>query len=160
MRSLPSEDPASGSLAFQHFNNIYVIFSWALIVIAIQEYFDRDGWSRFRAWFNELDTAAAAKTTTALERLGQGNKSALKSVGKGVSEYKIDFGPGYRIYFGNDGDRLVILLGGGEKKRQNHDIANAHAAWREYKQRKKESLQVGPPKAASKVATSKNQKQK
>ena len=55
----------------------------------------------------------------------QGNFSKVKGVGAGVFEYKIDFGPGYRIYFGKDGDRLVILIGGGTKKRQQQDIAAA-----------------------------------
>jgi putative addiction module killer protein len=54
----------------------------------------------------------------AVTRLGQGNFSNVKGVGSGVSEYKIDFGPGYRIYTGKYGDHLVILLGGGTKKRQ------------------------------------------
>jgi putative addiction module killer protein len=57
------------------------------------------------------------------------------------SEYKIDFGPGYRIYFGKDGDRLVILLGGGVKKRQQQDIAAAHECWAVYKRRKKREVQ-------------------
>ena len=67
-----------------------------------------------------------------------GNFSKAKGVGAGVSEYKIDFGPGYRIYFGRDGDTLVILLGGGTKKRQNKDIQSAQVCWADYKQRKKE----------------------
>ena len=54
-----------------------------------------------------------------------------------MSEYKIDFGPGYRIYFGKDGERLVILVGGGTKKRQQRDIAHAKAIWKDYKQRKR-----------------------
>ena len=74
----------------------------------------------------------------AVIRLGQGNFSNVKGVGSGVFEYRIDFGPGYRIYLGKDGDRLVILLGGGTKKRQNTDIAMAIARWQDYKQRKKE----------------------
>ncbi len=57
------------------------------------------------------------KVTVALERIAGGNTSSIKPVGEGVSEYKIDFGPGYRIYFGKDGDRLVILLGGGTNDR-------------------------------------------
>ena len=60
-----------------------------------------------------------------------------RSVGEGVSEYKIDWGPGYRIYFGKDGGRLVILIGGGSKKRQAADIAAAKKRWTEYKRRKK-----------------------
>ncbi len=63
---------------------------------------------------------------------------APKNVGAGVSEYRIDFGPGYRVYLGKDGDTLIILLGGGTKKRQQKDIEAAQALWREYKQRKRQ----------------------
>jgi len=66
-----------------------------------------------------------------------GNLSNTKGVGKGVLEYKIDFGPGYRIYFGKDGERLVILIGGGTKKRQDNDIAAAQVCWADYKRRKR-----------------------
>ena len=61
----------------------------------------------------------------------------MRSVGSGVQELKIDFGPGYRVYFGYDGPALVILLGGGTKSRQNTDILGAHESWREYRERKK-----------------------
>jgi putative addiction module killer protein len=74
----------------------------------------------------------------AVTRLGQGNFSNVKGVGSGVSEYKIDFGPGYRIYTGKDGDHLVILLGGGTKKRQSTDISEAIARWQDYKRRRNE----------------------
>jgi putative addiction module killer protein len=67
----------------------------------------------------------------------QGNYSNVKSVGSGVHECRIDFGPGYRVYFGKDGEHLILLLGGGTKKRQQNDINNAIAAWRDYKNRKK-----------------------
>src|SRR5713101_2311143 len=86
--------------------------------------------------FRSVDAAAAAKVTTALRRLELGNVSNVKGVGSGVFEYRIDFGPGYRVYFGKDGDRLVILLGGGTKKRQQHDISAAIANWENYKRRK------------------------
>ena len=94
------------------------------------------GSSPFATWFSGLDALAAAKVATALYRLEQGNFSNVKSIGKGVSEYKIDFGPGYRVYFGQEGDELVILLGGGAKKTQAKDIRIAHALWAEYKQAK------------------------
>lgn len=61
----------------------------------------------------------------------------MKSVGSGVHECRIDFGPGYRVYFGKDGERLVILLGGGTKKRQQRDINDAIARWQDYKNRKR-----------------------
>ena len=74
----------------------------------------------------------------AITRMAQGNLSNTKGVGGGLQEYRIDFGPGYRIYFGRDGERLVILLGGGTKRRQSDDIRNAQALWADYRQRKKE----------------------
>jgi putative addiction module killer protein len=74
----------------------------------------------------------------------QGNLSKVKGVGSGVFEYRIDFGPGYRIYFGKDGDRLVILIGGGTKKRQQLDIAAAQECWAAYKRRKRQEVQQCP----------------
>lgn len=96
--------------------------------------YTKAGVSPFADWFSALDAQAAAKVAAALYRLEQGNFSNVKSVGKGVSEYKIDFGPGYRIYFGQEGDELVILLGGGSKKTQGKDIQAARMRWAEYKQ--------------------------
>jgi putative addiction module killer protein len=79
--------------------------------------------------------------TIALTRMEQGNFSNAKGVGAGVYEYKIDFGRGYRIYFGRDGERIVILIGGGTKKRQNKDIQAAQQCWADYKLRKKQEIQ-------------------
>ncbi len=62
-----------------------------------------------------------------------GHTSAMKSVGLGVSEYRIDSGPGYRIYFGREGTTLILLLGGGTKRRQQKDIAKAQQHWSDYK---------------------------
>jgi putative addiction module killer protein len=104
--------------------------------IKVVEYL-QNGVSVFENWFNGLDAQAAAKVTTALYRLEQGNVSNVKSVGQGVSEYKIDFGPGYRIYFGREGNMLVILLGGGAKKTQSRDMRNAQLLWAQYKTDKK-----------------------
>ena len=75
-----------------------------------------------------------------VHRLEQGNFCNVKGVGAGVYECRIDFGPGYRIYFGKDGDRLVILLAGGTKKRQDADITAAKANWRDYKRRKRQEV--------------------
>jgi putative addiction module killer protein len=81
--------------------------------------------------------AIIAVTASDFTKLGLGNWSNVKGVGGGVYERVIDFGPGYRIYFGKDGDKVVILLAGGTKKRQDTDIINAKARWQDYKQRKK-----------------------
>lgn len=101
-----------------------------------EEYLDEAGRSPFGRWFNSLSGQAAARVVTALYRLENGNTSNVKSVGRGVSELRIDHGPGYRVYFGWDGRTLIILLGGGSKKRQQRDIRLAHQRWQEYKYRK------------------------
>jgi putative addiction module killer protein len=107
-------------------------------MVTVKEYIDDNGNSPFARWFDNLDPQAAAKVATALLRMEQGNFSNAKGVGVGVSEYKIDYGPGYRVYFGRDGEKLVILLGGGTKKRQQKDIETAKALWQDYKKRKKQ----------------------
>ena len=101
------------------------------------DYLDPAGRSPFGQWFGKLPGPAAAKITAALYRLTEGNTSNAKSVGQGVHELRIDFGPGYRVYFGMDGATLIILLGGGSKQRQQRDIAQAHASWQDYRQRKR-----------------------
>ena len=109
-------------------------------MIEVREYLDAEGKSPYAKWFDRLNAAAAVKVTTAVHRMEQGNFSNVKGVGAGVYEFKIDFGPGYRIYFGKDGDRLVILLAGGTKKRQDADITAAKANWRDYKRRKRQEV--------------------
>jgi len=106
-------------------------------VVELREYLDVAGRSPFSVWFGRLNAPAAAKITVALTRLSHGHRSNIKPLGAGVSEYKVDFGPGYRIYLGWDGERLVILLAGGTKKRQQVDIAEAQARWVDYRKRKK-----------------------
>ena len=105
-------------------------------MIEVREYINAGGGSPYARWFNRLNAQAAAKVATALVRMEQGNLSAVKGVGSGVFEYRIDFGPGYRIYFGRDGDVLIILLGGGTKKRQQQAIETSKDLWRDYKRRK------------------------
>jgi putative addiction module killer protein len=104
----------------------------------IRYYVAAGGHQPFAEWFADLQVVARAKVTRAIVRLEQGNSSSVKSVGEGVLEYRIDFGPGYRVYFGRDGDALVILLTGGTKKRQQRDIDAAHEYWQDYKKRKRE----------------------
>jgi putative addiction module killer protein len=103
----------------------------------IRYYVATGGRQPFAEWFSDLETVARAKVTRAIIRLEQGNFSNVKSVGEGVFEYKIDSGPGYRVYFGQDGETLVILLTGGTKKRQQRDIKAAHDYWRDYKESKR-----------------------
>ena len=91
--------------------------------------------SPFAAWFDSIDASAAAKITAALYRLEMGNFSNVKGVGAGVFERTIDFGPGYRIYFGKAGQELVILLGGSSKRRQSAAIAAAQERWHDYRRR-------------------------
>jgi putative addiction module killer protein len=108
-------------------------------VIEIRQYIDSAGRNPFDRWFDKLDADTQARIAIALDRLERGNDSAAKGVGGGVQKLRLDFGPGYRIYFGRDGVRVVILLGGGTKRRQQADIARALALWREYKERKQEA---------------------
>jgi len=107
-------------------------------MLSLLEYLAAGGENPFRDWFDSLDATAAAKVTVALARMQQGNLSNAKGVGGGVQEYRIDFGPGYRVYFGRDGDAIVILLGGGTKRRQRQDIEDAKARWADYKRRKRQ----------------------
>ena len=105
-------------------------------MIELRYYLSGDGKSPFEEWFSRLDAQAAAKVAKALVRLEQGNLSNAKGVGAGVLEYRIDWGPGYRVYFGRDGNVLVILLTGGTKKRQQRDIEEAQGLWADYKKRR------------------------
>ena len=109
-------------------------------MIEIREYIDPEGGSPYANWFNRLNAPAAAKVVAALVRMEQGNLSNTKGVGGGDFECRIDFGPGYRVYFGKDGDTLIILLGGGMKKRQQKDIQDGRTIWKEYKRRKREEV--------------------
>lgn len=101
----------------------------------VEEYLREDGTSPYEEWFMGLDTVAAAKITTVKLKMEQGNLSNVKWF-RGIGEYRLDWGPGYRVYIGRDGERLIILLGGGTKKGQQRDIDRAESLWDEYKQRK------------------------
>ena len=101
-------------------------------MVEIRYYVTAGSREPFAEWFAELDPIASAKIARAIARMEQGNFSNVKSVGEGVLEYKIDFGPGYRIYFGRDGETIIVLLTGGTKKRQQRDIDAARAYWQDY----------------------------
>lgn len=96
----------------------------------------KDGTRPFDAQFDTLEARAAARVITIVARLERGLRPDVEPVGDGAFEAKIDYGPGYRIYFALDGSELVILLLCGSKKRQNIDINDAKTYWSEYKQRK------------------------
>lgn len=88
----------------------------------------------FSDWLNSLrDSVARRRILTRLRRLEQGNYGDFKAIGSGVNELRFFFGAGYRVYFGEDGDTLVVLLCGGNKSSQRRDIEQAQAYWQEYK---------------------------
>jgi len=97
----------------------------------IREYTE-SGRSPFADWHGRLDPVTAARVDTCIRRLELGNFGAAKRLRGGVSELRMDFGPGYRVYYGQDGNTVVILLGGGDKRRQSADIAAAVRRWKNY----------------------------
>jgi putative addiction module killer protein len=108
--------------------------------IDVRYYEDERGGCPFERFFNRLRGIAAVKVTASITRIRVGNTADSKSVGKGVSELRINWGPGYRLYYGWDGEKLVILLSGGakrSKKQQSADITKAQEYWADYKRRKR-----------------------
>ncbi len=90
----------------------------------VREYIREDGSNPYKKWFDSLDAQAAARISVAKARLELGNTSNIKWF-EGIGEYKIDWGPGYRIYLAQDGKSLIVLFGGGTKKKQQADIDRA-----------------------------------
>jgi putative addiction module killer protein len=99
----------------------------------IREYTE-SGRSPFAEWFNGLDAVTAARVDRYLRRLEAGNFGAAKALREGVFELRLDFGPGHRVYYGREHRTIIILLGGGSKRRQGADIAAALYRWKRYKQ--------------------------
>ncbi len=99
----------------------------------IREYVE-NGRSPFAEWFGGLEKVTANRVNMYIRRLEAGNSGAAKPLQDGVFEVRLDFGPGYRVYYGRDGKTIIILLGGGNKRRQDTDIAAAIARWKRYKQ--------------------------
>jgi putative addiction module killer protein len=126
----------------------------------VQEYILEDGSSPYKKWFDSLDAVAAAKVTTAKVRMELGVISSIKWIG-GIGEYKIDWGPGYRIYLAQDGADLIILFGGGTKRSQGADIKEAKRLHEEYKTRKAEHARLKAEQEKAKATKhKKNQKGK
>jgi putative addiction module killer protein len=107
-----------------------------MLEFTVVHYVASDGLAPIEAWFQSLGHMVAAKVVVALGRLAAGNFSNVKPVGAGVLELRIHYGPGYRVYFGRDAERIIVLLGGGTKQRQQRDISAARNAWRDYWKRR------------------------
>ncbi|MEI7932334.1 MAG: type II toxin-antitoxin system RelE/ParE family toxin [Alphaproteobacteria bacterium] len=112
------------------------------MTISVIEYLREDGSSPYKTWFDGLDRQAAVKVATATLRLEMGNTSNVKWLA-GIGEYRIDWGPGYRIYLAREGEAVIVLFGGGTKRRQQADIEQAKALFAEYKTRKAASKAKG-----------------
>ena len=110
--------------------------------VIVREYIRADGSSPFEKWFDSLNNMAAAKITVAISRLEHGNTSSIKWFG-GIGEYRIDWGPGYRIYLVREGETLIVFFGGGTKKTQKSDIKIAKQFFQEYKDRKRHVIKTG-----------------
>jgi putative addiction module killer protein len=102
----------------------------------IKRYIKQNGTVPFAEWFSSLrDVNAKIRIDKRLERVSSGNLGDCRSVGEGVCELKIDYGPGYRVYFGQVGSAIVLLLCGGDKSTQDEDISKAKKYWRDYERR-------------------------
>ncbi|HXR05882.1 MAG TPA: type II toxin-antitoxin system RelE/ParE family toxin [Candidatus Acidoferrum sp.] len=96
----------------------------------------REGRIPFNEWLDDVgDQKAVARILARLARVRQGNLGDCKGVGEGVAELRVDYGPGYRVYFGQKGQTLVILLCGGDKRTQERDIQRAKQFWQDYNER-------------------------
>ncbi len=107
------------------------------MALTIREYQTADGKSPFREWLDTLTKAVRARIQARVLRFELGNLGDHKSVGEGVSEARVMFGPGYRIYFGKDGDSIIVLLGGRDKGSQVKDIARAQGFRRDFLEAKR-----------------------
>jgi putative addiction module killer protein len=102
----------------------------------IRNYLTADGRNPFDEWLDALrDRRAKAKIRARLDRVEDGNLGDYKSVGEGVFELRINYGSGYRIYFGQEGLTIIILLCGGDKSTQAQDIGKAQEYWNDYRNR-------------------------
>jgi putative addiction module killer protein len=106
-------------------------------MVTVQEYIAADGRNHYREWFVDLKGEAARKAATAVYRMAAGNTAGLKSIGAGLAEWRIHWGPGIRIYVHQDGEELIVLMGGSVKGNQGTEIKEAARLVEEYRQRKK-----------------------
>ena len=108
-------------------------------MIRVVHYITEDGADHFDRWLRRQNPQVRARVQTRIDRIELGNFGDHHGVGSGVFELRLNFGPGYRIYYGLDGDELVILLGGGSKRLQQRDIDMAKVRWRAYRQEKRDA---------------------
>ncbi len=102
-------------------------------------YLDRNGDAPYSRWINCLaDLKGRAKIRERIARVRLGNIGDCEPVGEGVSELRIHYGPGYRIYFGQEESKIVVLISGGSKRTQKKDIKTAKLLWKDYQERKDE----------------------
>ena len=127
-------------------------------VVSVRHYKDPQNDSPFKKWFDRLDASAVDIVNDAIRKRVNGIVAHSDPVGKGVHELKQGK---YRVYYGNDGDELIVLLGGGTKQRQQNDIDTAKDRWLDYRERKKTHLAVTQsPKTGKKPTQSKGRKSK
>jgi putative addiction module killer protein len=107
------------------------------MALTVREYLTADGKSPFRAWLDSLTVAVRARIQARVLRFEMGNLGDYKSVGSGVWEARMMFGPGYRIYFGKDSESIIVLLVGGDKGSQSKDTSRAQELWRDYREAKR-----------------------
>lgn len=101
----------------------------------VKYYVSKDGRSPLIDWLEDIrDQKARHRIEARINRIRAGNLGDWKSVGQGIFELRVDYGPGYRVYFGREGQELVILLCGGDKRNQRKDIELAKRYWAEFKQ--------------------------
>jgi putative addiction module killer protein len=102
----------------------------------LRAYIAINGKSYFREWVESLDLRTTKTIDRRLLRLETGNFGDVKPIGEGLSELRIDYGPGYRVYFGRAGKEIILLLCGSDKSGQDRAIAKAKSLWKEYKETK------------------------
>ena len=103
----------------------------------IQRYITSDGRVPVTEWLDSMrDLKARVRIELRIDRASQGNLGDYRSVGEGVFEFRIDYGPGYRVYFGQSGLSIILILCGGDKSTQNRDINKAKEYWADYEKRK------------------------
>lgn len=102
--------------------------------LTIREYLTPQGRSPFREWLKSLDIPVQVRIQARVLRFEGGNLGDHKAVGGGVWEARLDFGPGYRLYFGKEGDAVILILAGGDKSSQTRDIAAARRCWVDFRE--------------------------